>query len=97
MGVVVKLKQPWPLPWTLSHYPHLEYRDPKEANAPGPEVILSETTVNDEALAGRYLRRQIVLRDASDPIFVYLKKSAFKGMRLPGFSPVPVPQSAVIK
>lgn len=86
LKVQVNLKDPWPLPWLFSRLPHAEFGNQNLTPAPGADIIFTEVSVSDRDLAGSYLRRKIELRDAREPIYVYLKKSVFEGMDLPGFT-----------
>jgi len=96
MKILVKLKDSWPLPWIFSRFPNIEYGDYKTPGGPGADIIFGETDVNERDLAGSYLRRKIELRDALEPIYVYLKKSTFEGINLPGFGPVDGPEGKVL-
>jgi uncharacterized protein (TIGR03663 family) len=88
MKILIKLKDSWPLPWVFSRFPNLEYRDYKTPGGSNADIIFGEINVNEGGLAGLYLRRRIELREALEPIYVYLRKSTFEGMDLPGFGPV---------
>jgi uncharacterized protein (TIGR03663 family) len=84
--IVMKLDDPWPLPWFFSRFPNVRYEDYRGAVKPDGDIIFSERDSDDSSLAGLYWRRIIDLRDARAPICVYLKKSVFEGVDLPGFS-----------
>jgi uncharacterized protein (TIGR03663 family) len=92
MKILVKLRDSWPLPWVFSRFPHIEYGDYKIPGDSNADIIFGEMGVNEGGLAGIYLRRRIELRDALAPIYVYLKKTTFEGMDLPGFGPVEGPE-----
>lgn len=88
MKIIIKLKDAWPLPWLFSRFPDTGYGDYKTPGGLGADVIFGEINVEEADLAGLYLRRKIELRDAREPVYVYLRKSTFAGMDLPGFGPV---------
>ncbi len=88
----VNVKDSWPLPWLFSHFPHVEFGNENEPPLAGADIIFTEQSVNNNNLAGSYLARKIDLRDAREPIYVYLKNSAFEGIDLPGFSAVQPPE-----
>lgn len=92
MKILIKLKDSWPLPWVFSRFPNVEYGDYKTPGGQDADVVFGELNVKEEGLAGAYLRRKIELRDAREPLFVYLKKTTFEDMYLPGFSPVETPE-----
>ena len=85
MSIVIKLDDPWPFPWFFSRFPNLKYEDHRGAVKPDGDIIFSERDSDDGSLTGLYWRRMIDLRDARAPIRVYLKKSVFEGIDLPGF------------
>lgn len=88
LKVQVNLKDPWPLPWLFSRLPHTEFGSQNLPPVPGADIIFTEVSVSNRDLAGSYVRRKMELRDAREPIYVYLKKSVFEGMDLPGFTTV---------
>ena len=88
LKVQVNVKDPWPLPWLFSRLPHAEFGNQNLPPVAGADIIFTEVSVDDRDLAGSYVRRKMELRDAREPIHVYLKKSVFEGMDLPGFTPV---------
>ena len=88
MKILMKLKDSWPLPWVFSRFPDLRYGDYKTPGGGDADVIFGETNVNEDGLRGLYVRRKIELRDSRAPIYVYLKRSTFEGMNLPGFVPL---------
>ena len=88
LKVQVNVKDPWPLPWLFSRLPHAEFGNQNLPPVAGADIIFTEISVSDRDLAGSYVRRKIELRDAREPIYVYLKKSVFEGMDLPGFTSV---------
>lgn len=92
MKILIKLKDSWPLPWLFSRFPNLIYGDYRTPGGSDADVIFGETNVNEGGLTGLYLRRRIELRDAREPIYVYLRKETFAGMDLPGFGPVEGPE-----
>jgi uncharacterized protein (TIGR03663 family) len=90
LKVQVNVKDPWPLPWLFSRLPRAEFGNQNLPPVPGADIIFTEVSVSDRDLAGSYVRRKIELRDAREPIYVYLKKSVFEGMDLPGFTSVEI-------
>ncbi|MEJ2695680.1 MAG: TIGR03663 family protein [Candidatus Sulfobium sp.] len=96
MKILIKLKDSWPLPWLFSRFPNVEYGDYKTPGGQDADIIFGETDVNEEGLGRLYVRRRIELRDAREPIYVYLKESTFEGLELPGFGPVNAPEGKVL-
>jgi hypothetical protein len=88
LKVQVNLQDPWPLTWLFSRLPHAGFGNPALPPVAGADIIFTELPVDDGALAGAYLRKKIELRDAREPVNVYLRGSVFEGMDLPGFTPV---------
>jgi uncharacterized protein (TIGR03663 family) len=87
MKIQVNLKESWPLPWFFSRFSNcgfFDYQTPFDLTA---DLIFTEVSRSDNELSDLYWRRRIELRDAREPINVYIKKSAFAGIELPGFSP----------
>ncbi len=84
----VNVKDSWPLPWLFSRFPNAEFGNESAPPLAGADIIFTEQSVSDKNLAGLYLRRKMELRDARDPIYVYLKNSSFEGIDLPGFTAV---------
>jgi uncharacterized protein (TIGR03663 family) len=88
LKVQVNLKDSWPLPWLFSRLPRVEFGTPMLPPVAGADIIFTEVSVDDRELAGSYVRRKMELRDAREPIYVYLKRAVFGGTDLPGFTPV---------
>ncbi len=89
MVMEVPLNDTWPFPWTLSRFPHLRYTEDKAPLTPGADLIIAERNTPAEALAQGYFFREIAVRDAREFMAVYLKKSTFRELDLPGFTPIP--------
>jgi uncharacterized protein (TIGR03663 family) len=87
MKIQINLKESWPFPWLFSRFPNASYGDYRKAFAEKGDVIFAELSHEDRDQEGLYLKRVIDVRDAREPIEVYLKKSVFQGMDLPGFGP----------
>lgn len=79
---------PWPLPWFFSRFPNLQFGEETTAFNPRADIIFTELTRDGSGLRDSYLRRKINLRDGREPFYIYVKESTFKGIYLPGFSPV---------
>lgn len=92
MNIQVNLRDSWPLPWLFSRLPHAEFIENGAPPLAGADIIFTELAVSADNLAGSYWRRKMELRDAREPVYVYLKKSAFEGLNLPGFSSVQTPE-----
>jgi len=87
MKLQINLKDPWPFPWLFSRFPGIAFGDSRNAFTEKADIIFAEITHEDKDLEGLYWRRKINLREAREPIYVYLKKSYFQGLELPGFGP----------
>lgn len=87
MTVQINLNNSWPLPWLFSRFPNTGFGDSSKAFTEKADVIFAEATHDDKDTEGLYFGRAIELRDARTPIIVYLKKTVFQGMALPGFGP----------
>jgi uncharacterized protein (TIGR03663 family) len=79
------LNESWPLPWFFSRFPNYRYGGPGDAFDLKSDIILSEVFRTGQELPDLYLQRKIDLREARELIYVYLKKSTFQGIDLPGF------------
>lgn len=88
MVVQVSLRECWPLPWLLSRLSNAVFGGERGAFDPKADIIFAEVDRSGLELADLYLQRKIELRDARKPVYVYLRKSSFEGMDLPGFGPV---------
>jgi uncharacterized protein (TIGR03663 family) len=86
--VQVNLRECWPLPWLFSRLPNAAFGDEHGAFDLRADIIFTEVNRSGQDLGDLYLRRKIELRDAREPVYVYLKKSSFGGMDLPGFGTV---------
>ncbi len=93
MSVQINLSDAWPLPWLFSRFPNIGFGDYRHAFNEKADVIFTEVTHEDKDAEGQYLRRVIDLRDARAPIAVYLKKTFFQGIDLPGFGQSAMPES----
>jgi uncharacterized protein (TIGR03663 family) len=85
MTIQVSLNESWPLPWFFSRFPNCRFGRPQDAFDLTSDIIFTEVTREDKELSDLYVRRKIDLRDAREPLNVYLKKSSFAGIDLPGF------------
>jgi uncharacterized protein (TIGR03663 family) len=92
MRVQINLRDAWPLPWLFSRFPNAAFGDSGKAFTERADVIFAEVTHGDRDVEGLYWRRMINLRDAREPIYVYLKKSSFHGINLPGFRSSGMPE-----
>ncbi|HSB32714.1 MAG TPA: flippase activity-associated protein Agl23 [Candidatus Sulfobium mesophilum] len=92
MRVQINMNDAWPLPWLFSRFPNVGFGDFRKAFAEKGDVIFAEVTHEDKDSEGQYWGRVMALRDARAPIVVYLKKSFFQGINLPGFGPSGVPE-----
>jgi len=92
MKVQINLKDPWPFPWLFSRFPNIGFGDYRKAFTEKAEVIFAEVTHDDRDSEGLYWRRRIDLRDAREPIYVYLEKTFFQEIDLPGFGPSGMPE-----
>ena len=86
MTVWISLKDPWPLPWIFSRFPHVMYGDYRKARMPKirPDLIFNESFVDDSYIADLYWWLRMELREARGPIIVYFKKSLFRKSDLSG-------------
>jgi len=87
MRVQINLKDSWPFPWLFSRFPYVGFGDYRKAFAEKADVVFAELSHEDKDPDGLYWKRVIDVRDARAPIAVYLKKSVFQGIDLPGFGP----------
>ncbi|HXX57691.1 MAG TPA: flippase activity-associated protein Agl23 [Thermodesulfovibrionales bacterium] len=87
MKIQINLKDSWPFPWLFSRFPNIGFGDYRKAFTEKADVIFAEITHDDRDIDGLYWRRMIEVRDAREPVYVYLKKTFFEGMDLPGFGP----------
>jgi predicted membrane-bound mannosyltransferase len=87
MTVQINMNDSWPLPWLFSRFPNVGYGDFQKAFTEKADVVFAEATHTDKDAEGMYWGRVIELRDARPPISVYLKKTVFEGVDLPGFGP----------
>jgi uncharacterized protein (TIGR03663 family) len=92
MRVQINMTDAWPLPWLFSRFPNVGYGDYRKAFTEKADIVFAEATHEDKDVEGLYLGRVIELRDARAPISVYLKKTYFEGMGLPGFGPSERPE-----
>lgn len=92
MRVQINLRDSWPLPWLFSRFPNAGFGDSGKAFTERADIIFAEVTHEDRDVEGLYWRRMINLRDAREPIYVYLKKTFFQGEDLPGFGSSGVPE-----
>lgn len=93
MKIQINMGDAWPLPWLFSRFPNVGFGDFRKAFAEGGDVIFTEVTHEDKDDGGLYWQRVIELRDARAPIVVYLKKTFFQGIELPGFGPSGMPEN----
>ena len=80
----------WPLPWFFSRFPNYRYGSSGDALDLNADIIFTEINRIVPELSGLYVRRRIDLRESRELMDVYLKKSTFEGIDLPGFEPVMV-------
>ena len=87
MIIQSNLNESWPLPWFFSRFPNYRFGSPQDAFDLKSDIIFAEVFRNDQELSDLYVRRRIELREAREPMNIYLKKSTFQGIDLPGFEP----------
>lgn len=88
MHIQINLNDSWPLPWLFSRFPNTQFNESNNVPVQNADVIFTELSAYNGNLAGLYWQRKIDLRDAREPIYVYLKASTFEGMSMTGFSVV---------
>ncbi|MFI5294695.1 MAG: flippase activity-associated protein Agl23 [Thermodesulfovibrionales bacterium] len=92
MRVQINLKDSWPFPWLFSRFPNTGFGDYRKAFTEKADIIFAEVTHEDKDIEGLYRQRKMDLRDAREPIYVYLKKTYFQGTDLPGFGQSGMPE-----
>ena len=85
MTVWISLNDPWPLPWIFSRFPKVSYGE-ADVLIPKADIIFAESSSDGRQLAGLYWLLRMDLRDAREPINVYLRKSVFDRRDLSGLT-----------
>jgi uncharacterized protein (TIGR03663 family) len=85
MTVWISLKDTWPLTWIFSRFPHVSFGE-ADVLTPKADVIFAEESSDGSQLDGLYWMHRMELRDAREPISVYLRKSVFDKRDVSGFN-----------
>lgn len=83
------LTESWPLPWFFSRFPNYRYGNSTDSFDLNSDIIFADVTRNAPELSGLYLRRKTDMRESRELMYIYLKRSSFRGIDLTGFESFP--------
>lgn len=83
MRVFVLVRDPWPLPWIFSSFPHLIYGRAEDAKTEGAGVIFVDDSAHqflEARLTGKFWRMPFQMRDSYENGYVYFEFERFKDL-----------------